>query len=92
MDDKKDAILSCSVMMREEHSLREFIVSYMYTVQPMTIIVSAILVAAAVINHILDSQPNDTSFTYKILLIVNFLLVVFLILERVVRVVAIGYL
>jgi len=92
MDDKKDAILSCSVMMREEHSLREFIVSYMYTVQPMTIIVSAILVAAAVINHMLDSQPNDTSFTYKILLIVNFLLVVFLILERVVRVVAIGYL
>jgi len=92
MDDKKDAILSCSVMMREEHSLREFIVSYMYTVQPMTIIVSAILVAAAVINHILDSQPNDTSFTYRILLMVNFLLVVFLILERVVRVVAIGYL
>jgi len=55
MDDKKDAILSCSVMMREEHSLREFIVSYMYTVQPMTIIVSAILVAAAVINRMLDS-------------------------------------
>jgi len=92
MDDKKDAILNCSVMMSEEHSLREVIVSYMYTVQPMTIIVSAILVAAAVINHMLDSQPNDTSFTYRILLMVNFLLVVFLILERVVRVVAIGYL
>ena len=90
MDDKKDAILNCSVMMSEEHSLREVIVSYMYTVQPMTIIVSAILVAAAVINRMLDSQPNDTPFTYTILLMVNFLLVVFLILERVVRVVAIG--
>jgi len=62
----------------------------MYTAQPIVIIVSAILVAIAVINRIFDSQPNDSPFIFKMLLMANLVLVVFLIMERVFRVVAIG--
>jgi hypothetical protein len=77
-------------MVSEIEHRRSLLISYMYTAQPIAIILSAILVAFAVIDRMLDSQPHHSTFIFKMLMMANLVLVAFLITERVLRAVAIG--